>query len=91
MNHQEILAAVDDAELWESIRHHREVFTSIRGVDYAPDVRKRLVLVPPREFETEWRKDYDAMQKTMIYGHEMSYDELISKIDKLQELFRNGL
>lgn len=91
MNHQEILAAVDDAELWESIRHHREIFTSIRGVDYAPDVRKRLVLVPPREFETEWRKDYDAMQKTMIYGHEMSYDELISKIDKLQELFRNGL
>lgn len=89
MAHEEILSAVNNAELWEAIRHHREIFTSIRGVDYTPDVRRRIVLIPPKEFETEWRKDYDAMQKSMIYGDEMSYDELISRIGQLQELFRN--
>lgn len=89
MAHEEILSAVNNAELWETIRHHREVFTSIRGVDYTPDIRQRIVLIPPKKFESEWRKDYDAMQKSMIYGDEMSYDDLISKIDQLQELFRN--
>ena len=89
MAHEEILSSVNNAELWEAIRHHREIFTSIRGVDYTPDVRRRIVLIPPKEFETEWRKDYDAMQKSMIYGDEMSYDELISRIGQLQELFRN--
>ncbi len=89
MTHKEILSAINDAELWETIRHHREVFTSIRGVDYTPDIRRRIVLIPPKEFESEWRKDYDAMQKSMIYGDEMPYDELISKIGQLQELFRS--
>ncbi len=89
MIHEEILSAVNNAELWETIRHHRQVFTSIRGVDYTPDIRKRIVLIPPKKFESEWRKDYNAMQKSMIYGDEMSYDELISNIGQLQELFRN--
>ena len=88
MSHEGILSAVHDDELWEAIRHHREIFTSIKGVDYTPDVRKRLVLVPPKEFEAEWRKDYEAMQKSMIYGDEMSYDSLISRIELLQEMFR---
>lgn len=90
MAHDEILSAIYDSQLWENIRHHREVFTSIKNVDYSPDVRRRLVLVPPKEFETEWRKDYDAMQKSMIYGEEMSYDDLISRIGQLQALFRNA-
>ncbi len=87
MAREEILSAVNDAELWETIRHHREVFTSLRGVDYTPDIRRRIVLIPPKEFESEWRKDYNSMQKAMIYGDEMSYDEMISRIGQLQELF----
>lgn len=90
MSQGEILEAVNDDELWETIRRHREIFTSIRGVDYTPDVRKRIVLVPPEEFEKEWRRDYDAMQKSMIYGDEMSYDDLILRISELQEIFRKG-
>ncbi len=90
MSHDDILSATHDDELWETIRHHREVFTSIKGVDYIPDVRKRLVLVPPKEFEIEWRRDYEAMQKTMIYGDEMPYDQLISRIIQLQEFFRKA-
>lgn len=90
MSHRDILEAVNDDELWETIRHHREIFTSIKGVDYTPDVRKRIVLVPTDGFEEEWRRDYDAMQKSMIYGDEMSYDNLISRISELQEIFRKG-
>lgn len=88
MGYEDILAAVNDDELWETIRHHREVFTSIRGVDYTPDVRRRIVLIPPKEYESEWHRDYDAMQKSMIYGYNISYDTLISRISDLQEKFR---
>ncbi len=88
MNHKDVLEAVNDDELWEAIRHHRETFTSIKDVDYTPDIRQRIVLIPPKEYESEWRKDYNAMQKSMIYGDEMSYGDLILRIIKLQEIFR---
>lgn len=87
---QSMISENSEIKTDETIRHHREVFTSIRGVDYTPDVRKRLVLVPPKEFETEWRRDYETMQKTMIYGDEMPYDKLISRISQLQEQFRQA-
>ena len=90
MRREDILAGVNDTELWEIIRHHREVFTSIRGMDYTPDIRHRVVLVPPKEYETEWRRDYNSMQKSMIYGDEMTYDNLISHISELQEIFRKA-
>lgn len=38
--------AIPDDELWETIRHNREVFTSIRDVDYTPDVRRRIIITP---------------------------------------------
>ena len=37
--------AVGDDELWNTIHHHRELFTSIKDVDYTPDIRKRIVPV----------------------------------------------
>lgn len=89
MRNNDVLSAVNDGELWETIRHHREVFTSIKGVDYTPDIRQRIVLVPPKEFEAEWRRDYEAMQKAMIYGNEMSFDQLINRIAQLQQRFRS--
>lgn len=89
MSHENIRCAIHDNELWEAIRHHREVFTSIKDVDYSADIRNHLVLVPPDEYEAEWRSDYEAMQRSMIYGDEMSYEDLISKIKQLQQAFRN--
>ena len=39
--------AIADDELWNTIHHHRELFTSMSGVDYTPDIRKRIRLLPP--------------------------------------------
>lgn len=41
------LSAVQDSVLWESIRHHRSVFTPIKGIDYDVDIRRDLRLTPP--------------------------------------------
>lgn len=76
--------------LWNTISHHRQVFTSMRDVDYTPDIRKRIVLVPPVEFIAEWRRDYEAMQGSMIFGPSLSFDALLERITELQEWFRQS-
>ncbi len=46
--------AVKDDELWENIRYHREIFTSVKDMDYTPDVRKRIVLIPREDIYDLW-------------------------------------
>ena len=54
--------AVADDELWNAIHHHRELFTSMSGVDYTPDIRKRIALLPPDDALDNRRRDYSDMQ-----------------------------
>lgn len=88
MNKDFALTAVKDDELWETIRHHREVFTSVRDLDYSPDIRKRLVLVPREDIIDNWRRDYDIMCQAMIYGEKPTFDELIDAMRELERRFR---
>jgi hypothetical protein len=82
------IKAIADNELWETIRHHREVFTRINGVDYTPDIRKRIVLIPPEQVIAEWRQDYETMRNSMIYGDKLTFDELMKRMEELQDRFR---
>lgn len=82
-------SAIKDDELWESIRHHRSILTSVQGVDYSKDVRDRICLVPPEEFVSSWLKDYDDMAGAMIYGECPNFEKLIDGMKVLEGLFRN--
>jgi len=33
----------------------------------------------------EWRRDYETMRETMIYGESLSFDKLIERIKQLNE------
>lgn len=83
------LDAINDDELWESIRHHREIFTSIRGMDYAPDVRKRITLVPRPEIQAAWEQDYKSMCSSMIFGDKPTFKELLERMHELEKRFHN--
>lgn len=76
--------AIKDDALWESIRHHREIYTSVTGMDYTPDVRDRLVLVPREDIMDAWRLDYEQMMGSMIYGEKPTWDELMAAMKELQ-------
>lgn len=80
--------AITDDKLWKTIHHHREVFTCMKDVDYTPDVRDRICLVPPQNVIDEWRKDYEAMRSVMIYGESLDFDEMIERITMLETLFK---
>jgi hypothetical protein len=82
------LTAVKDDALWEAIRHHRDIYTSVNGMDYTPDIRKRIVLVPRIDIIDAWRRDYEVMREAMIYGEKPTFDELIGRMQELERRFR---
>lgn len=82
------IAAVRDDVLWEHIRHHRERFTSMLGMDYSGDIRDRICLVPPEKHIEDWKKDYQYMCDSMIYGEKPTFTELIESIRELERRFR---
>ena len=81
--------AIADDELWNTIHHHRELFTGMSGVDYTPDVRKRIRLLPPDEVIDDWRNDYKDMRSSMIYGEKPAFEELMRKMAELENTFHN--
>lgn len=88
MGHAFADEAIADDALWESIRHHREIYTSVSGMDYTPDVRERLVLVPREDIIDAWKTDYEQMMSAMIYGEKPTWDELMVAMKELQERVR---
>lgn len=80
--------AVSDDELWNTIHHHRSTLTSISGVDYTPDIRSRIVLMPPAECVEDWKSDYQAMQGSMIYNNPPSFEKLLQSMAELEMAFK---
>lgn len=76
--------ALRDDALWESIRHHRQVFTSVSGIDYTPDIRERMVLVPRTDIMESWKRDYENMCDAMIYGEKPTWKRLMDAMEQLQ-------
>lgn len=90
MRHPEILSAIKDDELWNSIHHHRSVFTPLHDVDYTPDIRDRICLIPPENSIDNWRSDYLSMCESMIYETSpVSFDRLINRMRELENQFRS--
>ncbi|MDH6343702.1 putative nucleotidyltransferase component of viral defense system [Parabacteroides sp. PFB2-12] len=84
--------AISNDNLWEAIRHHREIFTPVRDVDYSWDVRSRICLLPPEKVRSEWRKDYESMVENMIYDDVVpSFDQIIEAMKQLQNAFQQSL
>lgn len=81
--------AIANDELWNTIHHHRELFTSMSGVDYTPDIRKCIKLLPPDDVIDDWRNDYKDMQSSMIYGEKPTFEALITKMKGLENMFHN--
>ena len=72
---------------WNAIYHHRELLTSMSGVDYTPDIRKRIRLLSPDDVIDDWYNDYKDMRSSMIYGGKPTFEELMRKIKELENMF----
>lgn len=80
--------ALNDAELYKEIVAHREKFYHVGYVDYAKELPSAITILPPEEFRSNYESDYKEMQRSFIYADSLSFEELMTKINELQERFR---
>ena len=80
--------ALNNAELYKEIVAHREKFYHVGYVDYANELPSAITILPPEEFRSYYESDYKEMQRSFIYADSLSFEELMMKINELQERFR---
>jgi predicted nucleotidyltransferase component of viral defense system len=71
--------------LWKNIVEHRRVFMGLKGFDYSTLSPATIQIIPPENAINEWRRDYEAMRETMIYGESLPFNDLIDQIEQLNE------
>ena len=81
--------ALNNKDMYNTIVEHRRTLTSMKEVDYTTHAPDKINFIPPTVIIDEWRKDYETMRSSMIYGESLSFDELIERIRELNERFRN--
>lgn len=79
--------ALDDKELYSGIIHHRKTLTKVRYVDYTTLEYKSLNFIPPKRAMAEWEKDFNEMKESMFRGESRSFEELITKVQKVNDQF----
>ena len=77
--------ALSDKELYKSIVEHRRIFIGLKGFDYDTLSPETIHIIPHENAIADWRKDYETMRETMIYGNSLPFDELINKMKELNE------
>lgn len=80
--------ALLDENLYKTVIDHRRMFIGLKGFDYSTLLPQTLSIVPQGEIREQWKEDYKVMQETMIYGDSLSFDELIIKIQALNDRIR---
>ena len=81
----EIGQAINDKELYMSIVEHRRRFIGLKGFDYNTLMPESIDIIPPENVIGEWKKDYTAMQESMIFGDSLPFEELIARLKVLNE------
>lgn len=82
------IAAINDTELYNDIVNHRKTFTAWSGLDYSRHSPEKIAFVPPASVHHSLQDDYQKMQQNFIYGQSLSFDELLARMEELQQRFR---
>jgi len=77
--------ALLNKELYKNIIKHRRIFIGLKGFDYDTLLPEKIRIIPPESVISQWQKDYETMQETMIYGKSLSFNKLIDKIKQLNK------
>ena len=77
--------ALSDEHLYRSVLEHRRKFIGLKGFDYDTLYPQSLSLEIPADILQAWRKDYENMRQSMIYGPSVPFDELLAEILQLND------
>lgn len=82
--------ALADNELYETVMEHRKTFIGLKSFDYNTLHKSTLSILPPESVYAAWKKDYETMQKEMIYGESVPFEKIISDLKELNKQINNS-
>lgn len=82
------MEAMQNVQLYEDIVVHRKKFTAWSGLDYTTHLPRTISFLPPESIEDILREDYKQMQIGFIYADAPSFDEIMERLQDLQDRFR---
>ena len=80
--------AMNNKTMYEDIVSHRKQFTAWSGLDYATHLPHTIAFIPPAHIEAMLRDDYRQMRIGFIYADAPSFNEIIERMQDLQNCFR---
>ena len=80
--------ALHNEQLYRAVVEHRRKFVGLKGFDYDTLYPQFLSLEIPEDMVPLWRKDYENMRQSMIYGPSVPFDEMMQEIRQLNEQIR---
>ncbi|EOA10395.1 nucleotidyl transferase AbiEii/AbiGii toxin family protein [Porphyromonas gingivalis] len=81
--------ALADSALYRAIVEHRRKFYHVSYANYDKDYPDKIEFYPPVECIKDWENDYAALQESFIYGNNISFGQLLLRIEELQLRFRS--
>lgn len=81
--------ALKNVALYHEIVEHRRKFYHVGYVDYDKELPANIQIVPDEKLMPAYETDYNEMKESFIYGQPLVFGELIERIKRLQERFRN--
>lgn len=82
------MEAMQNVRLYEDIVAHRKKFTAWGRLDYRTHLPSTISFFPPASIEGVLRNDYRQMQIGFIYADPPSFDEIMKRLQELQDRFR---
>lgn len=80
--------ALADRGLYDAIVEHRRTYYALKYVDYDKHDPQAISFVPPASVQELWAADYADMKRYFIYGDSLSFEQLIERVEELQERVR---
>lgn len=80
--------ALQNEQLYRAVVEHRRKFVGLKGFDYDTLYPQSLSLEIPADVLPLWRKDYENMRQSMIYGPSVPFDEMMQEMRQLNERIR---
>lgn len=79
--------AMADAELFRRVAAHRGVFFRKRREAQDSLAQGTLRLLPRAELRSAWKRDYEAMRESMLFGDVPDFDEVLEAVREFESAF----
>lgn len=80
--------ALSNPQLYIDIVNYRYIFNRLRNIDYHLHHLSKICIIPPESVQEDYKRDYENMQQSFIYGQSLSYNDLMTRILELQNRLR---